>query len=115
MQPHEKLEVYRRTLAFVGEVEGLLGRLPRRGFAVGDQLDRASGSVLANIAEGAGEFSPKEKARIYRMALRSATECAGLIDELHVRRRITDATRDARKQDLSLICAMLTRLVLRFS
>jgi four helix bundle protein len=38
-----------------------------------------------NIAEGAGEFSPSEKARFYRMARRSATECAAI---LHVCRRL---------------------------
>jgi len=33
-----------------------------------------------NIAEGAGEYSIDEKARFYRMAKRSATECAGILD-----------------------------------
>ena len=33
-----------------------------------------------NIAEGAGEYAVDEKARFYRMAKRSATECAGILD-----------------------------------
>ena len=33
-----------------------------------------------NIAEGAGEFSPGDKARFYRMGRRSATECAAVLD-----------------------------------
>jgi four helix bundle protein len=33
-----------------------------------------------NLAEGAGELNPSEKALFYRMALRSATECAAIID-----------------------------------
>ncbi len=33
-----------------------------------------------NIAEGAGEYAVDEKARFYRMAKRSATECAGVLD-----------------------------------
>jgi len=33
-----------------------------------------------NIAEGAGESSPNEKVRFYRMARRSAIECAGILD-----------------------------------
>jgi hypothetical protein len=33
-----------------------------------------------NIAEGAGEFSTREKMRFYRMARRSATECAAILD-----------------------------------
>ena len=34
---------------------------------------------LLNIAEGAGELSTNEKVRFYRMARRSATECAGIL------------------------------------
>ena len=33
-----------------------------------------------NVAEGAGEFSRKDKSRFYRMARRSATECAAVLD-----------------------------------
>jgi four helix bundle protein len=45
-----------------------------------DQLDNAASSVVANIAEGAGEFSGKEKARFYRMARRSAVEIAAWVE-----------------------------------
>ena len=36
--------------------------------------------MALNIAEGAGEFSPADKARLYRIARRSATECAAILD-----------------------------------
>jgi len=39
---------------------------------------RAATSVPLNIAEGAGEYSGAEKSRFYRIAKRSATECAGI-------------------------------------
>jgi four helix bundle protein len=45
-----------------------------------DQLQRAALSIPLNIAEGAGEYAVDEKARFYRMAKRSATECAGVLD-----------------------------------
>lgn len=48
--------------------------------ALADQLDRAAVSVALNIAEGAGEFARKEKARFYRIARRSATESAAVLD-----------------------------------
>ena len=51
-----------------------------------DQLQRASTSIPLNVAEGAGEFSRNEKARFYRMAKRSATESAAILD---VCRRLT--------------------------
>ena len=55
-------------------------RLPSRGRgALNDQLRRSSLSVLSNIAEGSGEYRSREKARFYRMAQRSATECAAQV------------------------------------
>ena len=45
-----------------------------------DQLQRAALSISLNIAEGAGEYAIDEKVRFYRMAKRSATECAGILD-----------------------------------
>ena len=43
-------------------------------------MQRAGSSVPLNIAEGAGEYSGSEKSRFYRMAKRSATECAGIFE-----------------------------------
>jgi four helix bundle protein len=53
---HEKPEVYRESLAFVAWLEPLMQKLPR-SFAVRDQLDRASISIVLNIAEGNGKFT----------------------------------------------------------
>ena len=44
------------------------------------QMRRAVRSVVLNIAEGAGEFSPKEKARLFRIARRSGWETVGVFD-----------------------------------
>jgi four helix bundle protein len=41
---------------------------------------RAALSICANIAEGAGELSGDAKASFYRIACRSATECAAILD-----------------------------------
>lgn len=37
-------------------------------------------SIPLNMAEGAGEYAIDEKSRFYRMAKRSATECASILD-----------------------------------
>ena len=87
--------------------------LPRGRGHLAEQLQRASLSVALNIAEGAGEFSRKDKNRFYRMALRSATECAAILD---VCRRLDLAQAEvvSSGRDLLLrIVLMLTRLVLR--
>jgi four helix bundle protein len=75
-----------------------------------DQLQRALVSIPLNIAEGAGEFSRRDKRRFYRIALRSATESAAILDVCR-RLEIDDGTRLRAGRDLLLrIVAMLTRL-----
>lgn len=77
---HEKLDVYQATMEFVVIIEPIVKQLPKSRAYLVDQLQRAGSSVLLNIAEGAGEFAVNEKIRFYRMARRSATECAGILD-----------------------------------
>jgi len=77
---HEKLDVYQASITFLGLAGRVIARLPRGHAYFRDQLGRAALSVVTNTAEGAGEFAPTEKARFYRIALRSATECAALLD-----------------------------------
>jgi len=77
---HEKLDVYHVAIEFVIVADGIVEHLPRGRGYLSDQLQRAALSISLNIAEGAGEYSIDEKARFYRMAKRSATECAGILD-----------------------------------
>jgi four helix bundle protein len=80
MLDHERLDVYQLARQFVREASSLLRHLPAGRADLADQLRRASLSLPLNIAEGAGEFAPREKARFYRIAKRSATECGALLD-----------------------------------
>ena len=77
---HEKLDVYHLATDFFVVADGIIAELPKGLSKLADQLTRAALSISANIAEGAGEFSPDDKARFYRMACRSATECAAILD-----------------------------------
>ena len=58
----------------------IIEHIPRGRGYLSDQLQRAALSISLNIAEGAGEYAIDEKVRFYRMAKRSATECAGILD-----------------------------------
>ena len=58
----------------------IIEELPKGKAYIADQLQRAALSIPLNIAEGAGEYAIVEKARFYRMAKRSATECSGILD-----------------------------------
>jgi four helix bundle protein len=77
---HEKLEVYKAALSFIRLSSLLTDSFPPGKAYLTDQLHRAALSICLNTAEGAGEYSRKDKARFYRMARRSATECASILD-----------------------------------
>ena len=82
--------------------------LPTQGVVRGPDL-----SICLNTAEGAGEFSPGEKARFYRLARRSATECVGVLDICRAL-GIGDAPElDEGDELLYRIVSMLTKMILR--
>ena len=70
-------------------------------------------SICLNTAEGAGEFSPAEKARFYRIARRSATECAASLDICRVLGLSEEAVLSTGEEKLRRIVAMLTKMILR--
>ncbi|MBS1656607.1 MAG: four helix bundle protein, partial [Bacteroidetes bacterium] len=72
--------MYQISIEFVVLADKIVEYLPRGRAYLSDQLHRAALSISLNIAEGAGEYAVEEKARFYRMAKRSATECAGILD-----------------------------------
>ena len=76
---HEKLDVYHIAIEFVILSDAIIEHIPRGRGYLSDQLQRAALSISLNIAEGA-EYAIDEKVRFYRMAKRSATECAGILD-----------------------------------
>jgi four helix bundle protein len=110
---HEKLDVYQCAIDYVVLADDIVQRLPRGRAYLGEQLQRASTSIPLNIAEGAGEFSPKEKARFYRIAKRSATECAAIMDVCRRLNLIEPSRFDDGRELLLRIVAMLTKLVRR--
>ena len=107
---HQKLDVYQVAIDFVALADDVVEALPRGRAYLADQLQRASTSIPLNVAEGAGEFSRKDKARFYRMALRSATECAALLDVCR-KLRLVDPAQLQRGHDLlDRAVAMLTKM-----
>ncbi len=75
---HQRFKVYESAGVFVTRAHELSSPLPPGNATLSDPLRRASISVCLNSAEGAGEFRSREKARFYRIARRSATECAAI-------------------------------------
>ena len=107
---YERWDVYRIALEFIVVVRDVVEKLPRGNAHLADQLQRASTSIPLNIAEGAGEHATNEKARFYRMAKRSATECASIFD-VFKQLTLIDETQYLRGRELLLrIAAMLTKM-----
>jgi len=103
----EKLEVYALALelhAFAASKVPTLSRVLK------DQLERASLSVVLNIAEGGGRRSRKDKSRHYTYARGSATEVAACFDVLKIR-KLAPASECARGRTLAIrVVQMLTKL-----
>jgi four helix bundle protein len=108
---HEKLDVYRAAIDYVGLADTLVEAFPRGRAYLVDQIQRAAASIALNIAEGAGEYSRRDKARFYRIARRSATESAALLDVCR-RLKVGDESLLVAGRSLLLrIVSMLIRMV----
>lgn len=107
---HEKLNVYQIAIEFVLLADEIIEHLPRGRAYLSDQLQRAALSIPLNIAEGAGEYAIDEKIRFYRMAKRSATECAGILDVCH-RLELIEENRYVKGRELLIrIVSMLIKM-----
>ena len=109
----EKLDCYRLAVEFQTLAAPLLRH--RGTSSLRDQLDRASVSIVLNIAEGAGRFSPADKARFYGIARGSATECAAIMDVILSRGLAAASTCRRGRALLVRIVQMLTRLAAKMT
>jgi four helix bundle protein len=101
---HDRLDVYRIALEFVEVAEEVADRLPRGRAYLAEPLRNAAAFIPLRIAEGAAAASTGNKARSFRLACRSATECAATLD-------VCDATNLADSELLFLARNLLQRIV----
>ena len=86
MRPHEKLDVWKKSIDFVVAVYEATEFFPKEEkFGLTSQLRRASVSIPANIAEGAARRSGKEFAHFLSNSQGSASE---VDTELLISRRL---------------------------
>jgi four helix bundle protein len=107
----EKLLVYQKAVDFADEVCRRTESFPRGyGFLV-DQLNRASLSIAANIAEGNGRFTKPDRRNFFGIARGSIQECVPLL-ELAARREILSRNdHDMLKSRLEEVARMLSGLI----
>ena len=110
---HEKLDVYHAAIDFVVLGNEIIQNLPRGNSNIADQLQRAMISIPLNIAEGSGEYCKSDKARFYRYAKRSATECAAILDACENLELVESSRFENGRELLYRIVAMIIRMVRR--
>jgi four helix bundle protein len=107
---HDRLDVYLAAVDMVALIQAIVGAFPPGHADLADQLKRASTSIALNIAEGAGEYSRADKARFYRIAKRSATECAAILDVARTLAIISRERFDTGRALLLRVVSMLIKM-----
>src|SRR6266702_174295 len=107
---HEKLDAYKKALAFAQWSEGILERIPKSA-AVHGQLDRARTSIVLNIPEGNGRFTPADRCRFFDIARGSGLESAGCLDLIFIKKLLSESELDAGKTLLKEMVSLLFGLI----
>ena len=105
---HENLIVYQRVLAFNAKVSTWTAQWDSK-HAICDQLSRAAGSMLENLAMASAAYS-KMKERGMDYAIGSCLECAACLDLARVKSLLAADEVHAEKEELSQILRMMVGL-----
>ncbi|MCP4342252.1 MAG: four helix bundle protein [Desulfobulbaceae bacterium] len=103
--------VYRKSIEALDTAVRIAEEIPRGHRQFADQLKRASSSVCLNTAEGVGEYKSAEKARFYRMALRSVSESVSIVQILHKLKILDSSTYSVAYVQFTETAKMLTKLI----
>ena len=107
----EKLLVYQKSVDFADQICSKTEGFPRGyGFLV-DQVNRASLSIAANIAEGNGRFTKPDRRNFFGIARGSVQECVPLLELALRRNLLTPTDHEALKSQLEEIARMLSGLI----
>ena len=107
----EKLNVYQKAVDFPDKICTTTSKFPKGYYFLRDQLNRASLSISANIAEGNGRFTKNDRKHFFVIARGSIQECVPLL-ELTARRGFLNPERhETLKNDLEEISKMLSGLI----
>lgn len=109
MLAHQGLHVYEKALHVVGQLSVVSVHWSRK-FAVLDELERASESIILNLAEGASLRSVPSKIRALEYALGSALESAACIDIAAIKALLANSDANRLKQALYEVVCMLVGL-----
>jgi four helix bundle protein len=108
----ENLIVYQKSIDFADDICALTSQFSRGFYFLTDQLNRASLSISANIAEGNGRFTKADRKHFFGIARGSVQECVPLLELAKRRKLITDEeTNTQLRKNLEEIAKMLSGLI----
>ena len=111
MRPHENLDLWKKAIEFVVAVYRVTDDFPKdEKFGLTSQLRRASVSIVANVAEGAGRRSSKEFRQFLSHSQGSASEVDTELVIAHRLSYLTSTDYESLSEDLDHIGRMITRL-----
>ncbi|MHB0956266.1 MAG: four helix bundle protein [Pirellulaceae bacterium] len=107
----EKLLVYQKAVDFADAICACTESFPRGyGFLV-NQLNRAALSIAANIAEGNGRFTKRDRRNFFGIARGSVQECVPLLELARRRTLLADDDHLDLNAKLEEIARMLSGLI----
>ena len=111
----ENLEVYKKARSLVKDIYLLQNIFPKEErYALGDQVRRSATSITANLAEGSGRKSLREKVRFLEIAFGSMTEVFCELQTACYLDYITKEQFDALRPQFTDIARMLSGLRNRY-
>ena len=111
MLSFKRLKVYQFAIEFLDLAMDIVEQLPRGYAGRADQLNRATESVVRNIAEGAGRFYEADSSRHYKIARGEAMECAASLDILKLRKLVAPKRYERANKLLESVVAMWTKMI----
>ena len=107
----EKLSVYQKAVDFAEFIGKITENFPRGQFYLADQLNRASLSISANLAEGNGRYHRPDRQNFFRISRGSAFECVPLLELAKRKKLLTSEEHQRLYEQLEEISKMLSGLL----
>ena len=107
----EDCRTYQKALAFADKVTSLTEKFPRGRYHLADQLNRAAVSIAANVAEGNGRRTPRDRKNFFVIARGSVLECVPLLDVAKRREVLSPEVHSELMGCLETISKMLSGLL----
>jgi len=107
----ENLKVYQKAVDLADQIAQLTEKFPRGYYFLTNQLNRATLSIAANLAEGNGRFTKADRKNFFTIARGSVQECVPLLEIARRRRMITNAKHELLIIELEEISKMLSGLI----